>query len=131
MITPAWKQNMSAAVAVDLEFDGDVILCAATCWTNGFLFVPQLWCCHGTSGFVALNDSMLESLLDSLWQFHETGAALVTWGGTGCDWPKLLKSANASYHEKIRTLALASIDIPLVSVAAIGALETERHPFTK
>lgn len=113
---------MSAAVAVDLEFDGDVILCAATCWTNGFLFVPQLWCSHSPSGFVALSDSTLGSLLDSLWEFHEAGTVLVTWGGTGCDWPKLLKSSDESYHEKIRIMARSSIDIPLVSVAANGMM---------
>jgi len=113
---------MSTAVSVDLEFDGDVILCAATCWTNGFLFLPQVWCSHGPSELVPLTPATLQALLDSLWDFHVTGSTLVTWGGTGCDWPKLLKAADASYADKIRQMALASIDIPLISVAANGMM---------
>jgi len=113
---------MSTAVSVDLEFDGDVILCAATCWTNGFLFLPQVWCSHGPTGLVALTPNSVAALLDSLWEFHAAGVTLVTWGGTGCDWPKLRKAADASYHDKVRQMALASVDIPLISVAANGMM---------
>lgn len=113
---------MSTAVAVDLEFDGDVILCAATCWTNGFLFVPHVWCSEGPNGFDPLTSSMISALILNLWGFHEAGVTIVTWGGTGCDWPKLMNAAPPHLHDNIRSLALASVDIPLISVAANGMM---------
>lgn len=110
------------AVALDLEFDGDTILCAATCWTNGLLQVPQIWVSHAANGFVPLTRPVITSLVDTLWNFHESNVTIVTWGGTGCDWPKLLKAAAPEDAARIRTMALHSVDIPLVSVAANGMM---------
>jgi hypothetical protein len=110
------------AVALDLEFDGDTILCAATCWTNGLLQVPQLWVSHSAQGFAPLTKGVISSLVDALWNFHQNQVTIVTWGGTGCDWPRLAKSASAEDADRIRTLALNSVDIPLISAAANGMM---------
>lgn len=113
---------MKSAVGIDIEFDGDVILCAATCWTNGLISVPQIWCTQTKTSFEPLSKVFLEAFFESLWKYHEAGVVLLTWGGTGSDWPKLLKALGSDYEKKIKEMALASVDIPLVSVAANGMM---------
>lgn len=116
-----------AAVTLDLEYDKDTLLCGATCWTNGFLTVPQLWVSQTASLFVPLTNAVVIALVETLWNFHESGVAIVTWGGTGSDWPKLLKAVqnvdgSEEMQARIKTMALDSIDIPLISAAANGMM---------
>jgi hypothetical protein len=113
---------MQVAVALDLEFDGDTLLCAATSWTNGTLNLTQVWVSHNSVGYDTLQPSMLHALLDQLWQYHSQGIRLVTWGGTSSDWPKLYNHAPEELKSRVRDMALGSIDIPLVSAAANGMM---------
>lgn len=113
---------MKSAVGIDLEFDGDKILCAATCWTNGMVSVPQIWCTQTKEMFVPLSHVFLEAFFESLWKYHQSGVKLLTWGGTSSDWPKLLKALGSEYEAKIKEMALASIDIPLISSASNGMM---------
>jgi hypothetical protein len=113
----------SVAVALDLEFEGDKILCAATSWTNGTINVPQLWVSHNASGYEPLNDFMIDALIQQLWTHHQQGITLVTWGGTSSDWLKLWRYAKTPEIRKcILEMAHASVDIPLVSAAATGMM---------
>jgi hypothetical protein len=113
----------SVAVALDLEFEGDLILCAATSWTNGTLNVPQLWVSHNATGYEPLNNFMIDALIQQLWTYHLQGITLVTWGGTSSDWLKLWKYAKTPEIRKcILEMAHASVDIPLVSAAATGMM---------
>lgn len=113
---------MSVAVALDLEFDGDVLLCGATSWTNGTLNLTQLWVSHNAKGYNPLPESTVDALIQQLWQYHTEGITLVTWGGTSSDWIKLYAHAKAEMKDRVRDMALASIDIPLVSAAANGMM---------
>ena len=110
------------AVCFDLELDGNVILCAATAWTNGLITVPQLWSQQTRSGFVPLNESTLEALIISLHGCYKQGIALVTWGGTGSDWKALYNAARLEIKPLVKEMALHSIDIPLISSAANGMM---------
>jgi len=111
------------AVALDLEFEGDTILCAATSWTNGTLNLPQIWVSHSVKGFEPLSNFMIEALIQQLWSYHLQGITLVTWGGTSSDWLKLWNYAKTQDARKcIIEMAYASVDIPLVSAAATGMM---------
>lgn len=114
---------MAVVVAFDLEYDDDKILCACTAWSNGMVCVPQLWSTPQKDGFTILNQSTYDALLDSLWDAHMSGCTVLTWGGTGSDWPVMLKNARDDVQrKKVTLLARESVDIPLVSVAANGMM---------
>jgi hypothetical protein len=85
------------------------------------LQVPQLWVSADATGFTNLSKASIEALIDSLWRMHQSGVTLVTWGGTGSDWPKLI-NALPEHAQKIREMALSSVDIPLISAAANGMM---------
>ena len=109
------------ALSFDMEFDDTKILCAATCWSNGLINIPHLWISQDAKGFIPLQESALDAMIDQLWKAHETGVTLVTWGGTGTDWKKL--SAACPHHaNRIREMALAAVDLPLISAAATGMM---------
>jgi hypothetical protein len=63
----------------------------------------------------------LGAFIASLWKAHSDGIVLVTWGGTGSDWKALIKAA-PEHSDKIREMALASVDIPLISAASNGMM---------
>jgi len=109
------------ALSFDLEFDGDTILCAASCWTNGIINIPQLWISQDSKGFTSLSAVMVHALLEELWNSYKSGTTIITWGGTGTDWKILLKAA-PSKSDMIHELALYSVDIPMVSAAANGMM---------
>jgi hypothetical protein len=109
------------ALSFDLEFDGDSLLCAATFWTNGFIDVPQLFVTQEGSKFTNLSSTSLEALIEVLWAAHCFGTTILTWGGTGSDWKKLTKSA-PQHADKIKEMALQSVDIPLISGASTGMM---------
>lgn len=111
----------SPALALDIEFDGDTILCAASCWSDGFVQVPQIWTTQGATKFEPLSQPMIEALVDTLWSAHAAGTTLLTWGGTGSDWVKLAKAV-PHCKDQIKEMALNSVDIPLVSAAANGMM---------
>lgn len=111
------------AVSLDLEFDGDTILCAATSWTNGALNLPQIWVSRNAKGYEPMNDFMIDALITQLWTHHLQGIYLVTWGGTSSDWKKLHAYAKTPETKAcIMEMAKFSIDIPLVSAAATGMM---------
>lgn len=112
------------SIALDLEWDADSILCAATAWIDdSFAPAPQLWALPSTHKFVPLSPVLIDALIDTLYQAYKGGTRIITWGGTGSDWKALLK---ASPHKEalIKELALGSIDIPLVSVAQNGMMQS-------
>ena len=114
---------MSVVFAFDIEYDGDKILCACTAWSNGMVCVPQLWSSSTKDGFCQLQPLQFEALLDTLWAAHLSGCVVATWGGTGSDWPVMLKNAQSDeQREKIRILAREHVDIPLISSAANGMM---------
>jgi hypothetical protein len=114
---------MAVVVAFDIEYDNDKILCACTAWSNGMVCVPQLWSSGNRDGFTTLQQSTYDALLDSLWDAHMSGCIVLTWGGTGSDWPVMLKNAKTDEQkQKIKILARESVDIPLISVAANGMM---------
>jgi len=112
---------MTSALAFDIELDGDTILCASSAWTNGFLTIPNTWTSHNKDGFVPLEPETLCAFIMSLWKAHSDGVVLVTWGGTGSDW-KILSAAYPDHADKIRQMALAAVDIPLISAASNGMM---------
>ena len=117
---------MKSAIALDLEWDGASILCAATTWIDlsfGLSPEPLLWAAPTGSGYVPLSAAFLEAFIDTLWQAHITGVTLVTWGGTASDWKALL-TACPSRELRLREMALASVDIPLISVAQNGMMQS-------
>lgn len=109
------------ALSFDLEFDGDSLLCAATFWTNGFIEVPQLFVTQEGDRFTNLSTTSLESLIETLWAAHCFGTVLLTWGGTGSDWKKLIVAA-PQHTDKIKEMALNSVDIPLIAAASTGMM---------
>jgi hypothetical protein len=111
-----------AAVALDLEFEGDTLLCASTSWTNGSLNLTQVWVSHTARGYKNLEHATIQALIYQLWQYYCEGITLVTWGGTSSDWPKLYKYAQPEFKDKVKIMALTSIDIPLISAAANGMM---------
>ena len=111
-----------SAVALDLEFSGDILLCAATSWTNGSVNFTQVWVSHTTKGYKNLEHVSVQALIYQLWQYYCEGITLVTWGGTSSDWLKLYNYAQPEFRDKSKLMALASIDIPLVSAAANGMM---------
>lgn len=113
---------MSLAVCLDLELDGDTILCAATAWTNGFMTIPQLWVEQTKTGFAPLGPKNIELLLDFLVQCKDQGMALVTWGGTNTDWRMLHKAVGDERKAQVKELAMYAVDIPLLSSAANGMM---------
>jgi len=114
---------MSVALSFDVEYDGDKLLCACTAWTNGTLTVPQLWSSSNKDGFTELSQQTFSALLETLWSAHCSGVVILSWGGTGSDWPAMTKMAkNQSQKEKIKTMAKASVDIPLISAASSGMM---------
>ena len=112
---------MSVALSFDLELDGDIILCASSAWTNGLLNFPTTWTSYDKEGYVAMLPETLGAFIASLWKAHSDGIVLVTWGGTGSDWKALIKAA-PEHSDKIREMALASVDIPLISAASNGMM---------
>ena len=117
---------MKSAIAIDLEWDGVSILCAATSWVDvafGFTPEPLLWAAPTANGYVPLTQAFLETFVDMLWQSHLSGVTLVTWGGTGSDWKALLTSC-PTREAALREMALASVDIPLISVAQNGMMQS-------
>ena len=118
------EKQMKSAIALDLEWDGASILCAATAWIDvGFSPEPLLWAAPTAGGYVPLSSAFLEAFVDTLWQAHVTGVTLVTWGGTASDWKALL-TACPSREARLREMALASIDIPLISMAQNGMMQS-------
>jgi hypothetical protein len=113
---------MRTAVALDLEFDGDTLLCAATSWSDGTLNLTQSWVSHSSSGYENLQPALIQALIHQLWVYHQQGIVLVTWGGTSSDWPKLFLHATEEYKPKVKEMALASVDIPLISAGANGMM---------
>lgn len=110
------------ALSFDLELDDDKILCASTyLYSNNFIYVPQLFVTQKENGFTYLSDLSIDSLIESLWIAHSFGTTILTWGGTGSDWPKLLKAA-PRHEAKIREMALQSVDIPLICAASTGMM---------
>lgn len=109
------------ALSFDLEFDGDSLLCAATFWTNGFIEVPQLFVTQEGDKFTNLSAKSIESLIETLWAAHCFGTILLTWGGTGSDWKKLIVAA-PEHKDKIKEMALNSVDIPLIAAASTGMM---------
>jgi hypothetical protein len=109
------------ALSFDLEFDDDHLLCAATFWTNGFIDVPQLFVTQEGTKFTNLSSTSLESLIETLWAAHCFGTVILTWGGTGSDWKKLAKAA-PQHADKIKEMALNSVDIPLIAGASTGMM---------
>jgi hypothetical protein len=119
----AVEKMTCAAVSLDLEFEGETILCAATSWTNGTLNSTQIWVSRNAKGYEPMNDFMIDALIQQLWQHYIQGIYLVTWGGTSSDWLKLWKYAKTPEIKKcIMEMAHYSIDIPLVSAAATGMM---------
>lgn len=115
---------MKSAIALDLEWDGASILCAATSWVDvGFTPEPMLWAAPTATGYVPLTPAFLETFIDMLWQSHVSGVTIVTWGGTGSDWKALL-TACPTREAVLREMALASVDIPLISVAQNGMMQS-------
>ena len=85
--------------------------------------VPQLWSSSTKDGFSELQPLQYDALLDTLWMAHLSGCVVATWGGTGSDWPIMLKNARSEEQRmRIRTLAKESVDIPLISAAANGMM---------
>jgi hypothetical protein len=109
------------ALSFDLEFDDDSILCAATFWSNGFIDVPQLFVTQEGSKFTNLSSTSLEALIEVLWTAHCFGTTILTWGGTGSDWKRLAKAA-PQHTDKIKEMALSSVDIPLIAGASTGMM---------
>lgn len=114
---------MSVALALDLEWDGDTLLCASTAWTNGVITVPQLWTSTTRAGFVPLTETTILALLEHLWESRVSGVMLVTWGGTSTDWVALHRVAPGTvWRDRVKTMARDAVDIPLVSAAANGMM---------
>jgi hypothetical protein len=113
----------TVAVSLDLEFDKDTLLCAATSWTNGTLNLTQTWVSHNLKGYDNLQPATIDALIMQLWAYHCSGLKILTWGGTGSDWIKLYNhAASPEWKVRVRQMALASIDIPLISAAANGMM---------
>ena len=111
-------------LALDLEWDSSTILCAATAWIDdSFAPTPQLWALPCAQKFVPLSPTLIDALIDTLYAAFKGGTRIVTWGGTGTDWKALLK-ASPHKEDMIKELARGSIDIPLVSVAHNGMMQS-------
>jgi len=113
-----------SALAVDLEWDGETILCASTCFImHDFFPAPQVWVNATGDGYIPMTTSLLEALIEFLWMSHKSGTTIVTWGGTGSDF-KALATACPKHFNKCKEMALKSIDIPFLSVCQSGMMQS-------
>lgn len=121
-----------AFIAFDLEMDGPQVLCAAT-WSRGACAdgageaaeeAPRLWTRTDAQGkYAALRESDLLELIDFFEGAVQRGVALVSWGGTSSDWRVLHDSfSSAELKERIKALAKAHVDIPLIACASSGMM---------
>ncbi len=113
-----------SALAVDLEWDGDTILCASTCFIMyDFFPPPQVWVNATGNGYIPMTSSLLDALIEFLWMSYKSGTTIITWGGTGSDF-KALANASPKHAQKCKEMALKNVDIPFLSVCQSGMMQS-------